>query len=38
MFVSDYFALSDEQCDKFIELGVFDALLDKVSNFFINVI
>lgn len=38
MFISDYFALTDEQYDKFKELGVFDALLDKDSNFFINII
>ncbi len=38
MFVSDYFALTDEQLNKFIDLGVFDALLDKDSNFFINTI
>lgn len=38
MFVSDYFNLDDEQFDIFTDLGVFDALLDKDSNFFINVI
>ena len=38
MFVSDYFQLNDEQFDMFAGMGVFDALLDKDSNFFINVI
>lgn len=38
MFVSDYFALTDAQFNKFSDLGVFDALLDKDSNFFINII
>ena len=38
MFVSDYFNLNAEQYDKFLDLGVFDALIDKDSNFFINVI
>lgn len=38
MFVSDYFAFDEEQLDKFEEIGVFDALLDKDSSFFINVI
>ncbi len=38
MFVSDYFELNEEQFDKFNDMGVFDALIDKDSNFFINVI
>lgn len=38
MFVSDYFDLTNEQLDKFAALGVFDVLLDKDSNFFINII
>lgn len=38
MFVSDYLQLNEEQFDQFVEMGVFDALLDKDSNFFINVI
>ncbi len=38
MFVSDYLQLDEEQYDKFVNMGVFDALLDKDSNFFINVI
>lgn len=38
MFVSDYFDLTEKQFEKFIDLGVFDALLDKDSNFFINII
>ena len=38
MFVSDYFQLDEEQFEKFDGMGVFDALLDKDSNFFINVI
>ena len=38
MFVSDYLQLNEEQFDHFVEMGVFDALLDKDSNFFINVI
>ena len=38
MFVSDYFQLNDEQFSKFVDMRVFDALLDKDSNFFINII
>ena len=38
MFVSDYFELEDERYEQFIDMGVFDALLDKDSSFFINVI
>lgn len=38
MFVSDYFQLNDEMMDKMDSLGVFDALLDKDSSFFINII
>lgn len=38
MFVSDYLQLNEEQFNRFEEMGVFDALLDKDSNFFINVI
>ena len=38
MFVTDYLELDDEQYDKFVDMGVFDALLDKDSNFFINII
>ncbi|MBQ1735274.1 MAG: hypothetical protein II038_10400 [Lachnospiraceae bacterium] len=38
MFISDYFQLDEEQFDKMCSLGVFDALLDKDSNFFINII
>ena len=38
MFVSDYFQLDDAQFEKFSDIGVFDALIDKDSNFFINVI
>lgn len=38
MFVSDYFQLNDEMMDKMDSLGVFDALLDKDSRFFINII
>ena len=38
MFISDYLQLNEEQFDHFVEMGVFDALLDKDSNFFINVI
>ena len=37
MFISDYLQLNEEQFDDFVEMGVFDALLDKDSNFFINV-
>ena len=38
MFVSDYFELDEEQFDKFNSMCVFDAVLDKDSNFFINII
>ena len=38
MFVSDYFQLSDEQYDQMLALGLFDAILDKDSNFYINII
>ena len=38
MFVSNYFELDDDRFEKFLEMGVFDALLDKDTNFFINVI
>lgn len=38
MFVSDYFQLNDEMLDRMDSLGVFDALLDKDSSFFINII
>lgn len=38
MFVSDYFALTEAQLSNFKALRIFDALLDKDSNFFINII
>ena len=38
MFVSDYFQLNDEMLDRMDSLGVFDAILDKDSSFFINII
>lgn len=38
MFVSDYFRFNDDQNDKMRSMGVLDALLDKDSNFFINII
>lgn len=38
MFISDYLDLGEEQYDRFNEIGVFDALIDKDSNFFINII
>lgn len=38
MFVSDYFQLNEEQFDTMCSMGVFDALLDADSNFFINII
>lgn len=38
MFVSDYFQLNEVQLSKMKSLGVFDALLDVDSNFFINII
>ena len=38
MFISDYLELEEEQYDRFNEIGVFDALIDKDSNFFINII
>ena len=38
MFVSDYFELNDEQLDLMDSEGVFDALLDADSNFFINIL
>lgn len=38
MFVSDYFQLNDEMLDRMDSMGVFDALLDKDSSFFINII
>ena len=37
MFVSDYFQLNDEMLDRMDSMGVFDALLDKDSSFFINI-
>lgn len=37
-FVSDYFKLDEEQFDAMCEKGVFDAILDTDSNFFINII
>ena len=38
MFISEFFKFDANQNDKFNDLGIFDALLDKDSNFFINVI
>ncbi|SKC09974.1 hypothetical protein SAMN06296386_1261 [Lachnospiraceae bacterium] len=38
MFVSDYFKLNEEQYEKFREMGVFDVLIDRDSNFFINIL
>ena len=38
MFISDYLELDEEQYDRFNEIGVFDALIDKDSYFFINII
>lgn len=38
MFISDYLDLGEEQYDRFNEIGVFDAFIDKDSNFFINII
>ena len=38
MFVSDFFSFNEEQHDLMCSMGVFDALLDKDSNFFINII
>ena len=38
MFVSEYFGLNEKQFDEFNDMGVFDSLIDKDSNFFINVI
>lgn len=38
MFVSDYFELDENQFELMCSMGVFDALLDKDSNFFINII
>lgn len=38
MFVSDYFQLDEEQFDTMCSMGVFDALLNADSNFFINII
>ncbi len=38
MFVSEYLGLNSRQFDVFVDLGVFDASLDKDSHFFINVI
>ena len=38
MFVSEYFQLSDKQLEKMSDMGVFDALIDKDNNFFINII
>jgi len=38
MFVSEYFQLNDEQLELLASMGVFDALIDKDNNFFINII
>lgn len=38
MFVSDYFQLDEAQFEEMCSMGVFDALLDRDSNFFINII
>ena len=38
MFVSEYFQLSDKQLEKMSDMGVFDDLIDKDNNFFINII
>ncbi len=38
MFVSDYFELDEKQVQKMSAMGVLDALLDKDSHFFINII
>ena len=38
MFVSDYFQLDEEQFDIMCSMGVFDAILNADSNFFINII
>lgn len=38
MFISDYFELDDSRFDLMCSMGVFDALLDKDNNFFINII
>lgn len=38
MFVSEYFHLSDSQVQKMNDMGVFDAILDKDSHFFINIV
>ena len=38
MFISDYFHLDEKQFNMMCSEGVFDALLDKDSNFFINII
>jgi hypothetical protein len=38
MFVSDYFELDEKQVQKMSSMGVLDALLDKDSHFFINII
>lgn len=38
MFVSDYFQLDEDQFDTMCSMGVFDALLNEDSNFFINII
>ena len=38
MFVSEYFKFTKKQLAAMSSKGVFDALLDKDSNFFINVI
>lgn len=38
MFVSDYFQLDEEQNDTMCSMGVFDALINADSNFFINII
>jgi len=38
MFFSEYMRLSPRQIEKMNRMGVFDALLEKDSNFFINII
>ena len=38
MFISEYFGLDDDQYQKFNDMGIFDAFVDKDSYYFINII
>ena len=38
MFITEYLQFNNKQLTKFVNIGVFDSLLNKDSNFYINVI